>query len=262
MDSGLYTATSGMIAEYQRLQVIANNIANADTAGFKTDRTFFELVRGAMARAPHGDAPIRANDQTLAAGTRFDPLSGSLRQTGNPFDVAVEGDGYFMVGTPGGVKYTRDGGFRLAGDGTLVNASGLAALDPNGNTMRIDLAAGGAAGGRSNDTGGPIVIDEAGRIFRGEQELGQLGLRDFPQAQARLRKVGDALFAPVRADDSGEATVSRVRQGHLEGSNVNILREMAEMIESQRAFESYQKIVVSIANDMDRKAATELGSIA
>jgi flagellar basal-body rod protein FlgG len=227
MERGLYIAASGMVAEMARQDLIANDLANASTPGYKSDRA----VQGSF-----GDL-LLANTQTgatvgpLGAGSRIerqvtDLRPQALRETGEDLDFAVEGDGYFAVRTPQGVRYTRNGQFTAGANGGLVDQLGNPVLGPNGQPVRV-----GADG----------KVPEGG--------VGAFALNG-------PRKVGDAMFQGTPA---GRAT-GRVRSGALEGSGADPVRAMTDMIASLRAFESGQKVITTIDGTLG-KAANQVGSL-
>lgn len=239
MSSGVYSALSGARSRMQLLEVVSNNLANAHTAGYKKDRLCFEsLIDGARQRS-------------LAKGVNFnrsaegytDLSQGLFQATGNPFDVAIDGPGFFKIEGQGGDFYTRQGNFRLDAEGFLVNSSGNRVLGENGP---IQLGA------------EEVRIDEDGRIWAGEVEAGRLAVVEVNDPRA-LEKRADGLFAP--APETIEIPVLRPNlvQGQIEGSNVNPLQEMTLLMEAHRSFEAYTKMM-KIYSDINGKA-DELGSL-
>ena len=227
MERGLYIAASGMVSEMARQDLIANDLANASTPGYKADRA----VQGSF-----GDLLLR-NTQTgaqvgpLGMGSRIerqvtDLTAAPLRETGEPLDFAVEGDGFFAVSTAQGVRYTRNGQFSAAANGTLVDQRGNQVLGPNGQPVRV-----GADGKVPEASVGVFAVTNA-------------------------RKVGDALLQGTAA---GRAT-GQVRSGALEGSGADPVRAMTDMIASLRAFESGQKVITTIDSTLG-KAANQVGSV-
>jgi flagellar basal-body rod protein FlgG len=227
MERGLYIAASGMVTEMARQDLIANDLANASTPGYKSDRA----VQGSF-----GDLLLR-NTQTgatvgpLGMGSRVerqvtDLSAAAIRETGEDLDFAVEGDGYFAVRTAQGVRYTRNGQFSAAANGTLVDQLGNAVLGPNGQPVRI-----GADGKVPAASVGVFAVQNA-------------------------RKVGDSFF---QGTAGGRAT-GQVRSGALEGSGSDPVRAMTDMIASLRAFESGQKVITTIDSTL-QKAANQVGSL-
>jgi flagellar basal-body rod protein FlgF len=226
MERGLYIAASGMLAEQVRQDQIANDLANATTPGYKADRS---------SQRAFGDL-LLSNTQTgqvvgpLGFGAQIDrtvtDLRGQpIRQTGEPLDFAVEGDGYFSVRTQAGVRYTRNGAFTEGPGGLLVDQLGNPVLTQNGGTIRV--------------TGGTV-------------DPGRLGLFAVPNAA----KSGNSLFT---GNAGGQAT-GRVSSGALEGSGADAARAMVDMISSLRSFEASQKAITTIDETL-QKAATQVGGL-
>ncbi|MDO3378055.1 flagellar basal-body rod protein FlgF [Geoalkalibacter halelectricus] len=239
MSSGVYSVLSGARARMQLLEVVSHNLANADTAGFKKDRLCFEsLIDGARQRS-------------LAKGVNFnrsaegytDLGQGTIQGTGNPFDLAIEGPGFFKIEGQGGDFYTRQGNFRLDAEGFLVNSGGNRVLGENGP---LQLGA------------EEVRIDEDGRIWDGEVLVGRLAVVEVNDPRL-LEKRADGLFAA--APETIEIPVPRPQllQGHIETSNVNPLQEMTLLMEAHRTFESYTR-VMKIYSEINAKA-DELGSL-
>ncbi len=245
MNSGLYAALSGNLAAMRRLDVISNNLANATTPGFKRDRLQFESLLAAVNNptrviTPTGDAPILAGEQFFT-----DYSSGPAKQTGNSLDLALDGEGFFVVNTPEGRAYTRQGNFRLDSANRLVTADGHQVL----------------GGGPLTLTGGRVDIDSEGKVFVDGGQVGTLDVVDFPKPY-NLQKIGNALFIPADPAAGGPqpAPPGRVRQGFIEESNVSTIAEMTQLIEANRYFEACQKVVRSY-DEMAGKAANELGRV-
>lgn len=219
MDRGIYIAAAGMAAERVRQDLVANDLANVATPGYKQDRAaqraFGEMLTsaGLMGARPMIDVAVA------------DLSQGTLRDTGEPLDFAIEGDGFFAVRTPEGVRYTRNGQFTASARGTLVDAAGREVLGQNGQPVRV-------ADGKV-----PVTA------------LGVFVLRD-------PRKDGDGVWAGAPAG-RGTATV---RSGALEQSAVDPTRATVDMISSLRAFEAGQKAIQAIDATLER-AATQIGTI-
>ena len=228
MQRGLYIAASGMLTELARQRQLANDLANAATPGYKPDRatqrSFGELLlSNERSGAPVG--PLGLGVQVDEIRTDLSPAP--LRETGEPLDLAIEGDGWFAVRTAEGVRYTRNGRFATDAGGRLVDQLGNPVLGRDGGTVTV-----GRDGRVAPGTVGAFAVEGA-------------------------RKVGDSLFAGAAA---GAAT-GRVRAGALEGSGVDPARSMVDMIASFRALEAGQKAIQTI-DDTLGKAATQVGSVA
>jgi flagellar basal-body rod protein FlgF len=227
MERGLYIAASGMLAEQVRQDLIAHDLANASTAGYKPDRVASRSFGEMLLSDTRNGQPVGA----LGLGTQIDrqvtDMSGApVRDTGEPLDFAVEGDGFFSVRTANGVRYTRDGQFAASARGTLVTAAGDEVLGPNGAPVRI-----GADGKVAAADIGVVTLTNA-------------------------RREGDNLFTGT----AGGAAAGTVRGGALEGSGVDPVSTMVEMIGSLRAFESGQRVITTIDSTL-QKAANQVGGI-
>jgi len=262
MPRSLYTAALGMSAQQSSVDNIANNLANASTTGYKRSRVVFQDLLYQTVQAPgEGEAGAGAPPASLQMGhgatavaTVRNFTQGSLTETGNALDLAINGDGFFQVRRPdGSVAYTRDGTFTLSADGNIVTQTGLP-VEPSINVppdaVEITVNQEGVVRARLQGEAEPI-------------ELGQLELARFPNA-AGLRAEGGNLFA--QSETSGEPFlaapgldgVGTVRQGFLEQGNVEVVQEMVSLIQAQRAYEINSKMVTTsedmmqIANNVKR----------
>jgi len=248
---GIYTAVSGAVAQSQRLETIANNIANANTPGFKRDAQIFKEYLTAHEQAPEViEVPkipasvesfydMQGADKSYVDndGTYTDFKAGAIKITGNPLDVSIEGNGFFEVLSPQGVRYTRAGSFTIGGEGQLVTKDGFPVLQPG---------AGGNPQGRMIrlNPGADVRITREGEIFQGVNPIGRLSVVSFSNKDA-LQKVGQSNYKlretiPTTITNSIDSVV---QQGTVESSNVNIINEMTDMISATRTFESLQKVI-------------------
>lgn len=225
---GIYIAGSGMLAESVRQEVVANNLANALTTGYKRTDVAAEpfkefLVRNMAMPGQPEIGPINMGSQI----SKLDVVAkqGPLKSTGNPLDLALVGDGWFSVRTPAGTRYTRDGSFSVSADGTLVTKEGHAVLGQNG-PLRVA-------------SGSPVGITQDGTVSQDGRVVGRLDITALTPAS--IAKEGDNLVSGT----PGGTTTARVRQGFLEGSTVNVVSEMVELIRVVRSFEANQKAVQS-----------------
>ncbi|MCH5375501.1 MAG: flagellar hook-basal body complex protein [Planctomycetes bacterium] len=211
---------SGLMSE---MRVVANNIANAATTGYRQEGVVFsEFVQATEGQASLSMARAQAHNTSLAQGT--------LTQTNGPFDLAIEGDGFFMVETPNGDRLTRAGNFAPNANGDLVNMNGYRVLDAGGSPVFVP-------GGTSD-----ITIASDGTISTRDGVVGQIGLYD-PNNRAALVREDGVLF---RADDGVKPSEApRVLQGFLEGSNVNPILQVARMVDIQRGYELGQSFLDS-----------------
>ncbi|MCX7698946.1 MAG: flagellar hook-basal body protein [Candidatus Goldbacteria bacterium] len=263
MISGLYTAASGLIAQLQQQDVIANNLANVNTTGYKKDTAlyvpfpemFLYRINDAKIPIPGGVADayipigmVGRGVQLRVDGVRPDIITeGSYIETGNTLNFAIKGNGMFVVMTPQGIRYTRDGSFSLDSEGTLVTQDGFPVLGQRG-IITID--------------GKDIRVDEAGRVFVDNNEIDTLRIAIFKKDDV-LRKQGNNLFytldGKLLPEDSYVDYV-KIKQGYLETSNVNVIREMVDMITAYRAYEAAQKAIQSHDQTLN-KAVNDVGNI-
>jgi flagellar basal-body rod protein FlgF len=203
MQTGLYVALSARMALEKRMETIANNVANAGTAGFRADEVSFQTL---LSRAARGN--------------------GEVTKTGNPLDVAVSGDAWLGLQTPAGTVYTRDGRMRLRESGILESLNGYRVLDAGGAPITLDPNAGAPQ------------ISRDGMISQGHQQVGALGLFAIDPG-AKLARYDNSGVIPDRpATPVIEFTANGVAQGYVEGSNVNPVLELTKMMMVQRTFES------------------------
>lgn len=291
MDS-TWPLLSGALAQEKRMEVISNNLANVNTGAFKRDMAIFKAERP-IALDPLKKAPVQPTpafgvlDQVF---TDFAP--GPLRETGEPLDLAIEGDGFFAVRTPDGIRYTRNGSFTLNQDGSIVTKQGylvLSGTDPvtlpaGGGIIRVDLDGKVffqpiEAARAPNEPGAPSIARGTAPA-----EVGTLFLSHFSDL-GRLKKIGETLYeavdeAPVTLlpeglvvvgppgpmqfglDYAGQEpfSVGRIRQGALEMSNVNPVSEMVSMIKVMRSYEAAQK-ALQTSDDIAGRAANDVGRL-
>ncbi|MGI6092369.1 MAG: flagellar basal-body rod protein FlgF [Veillonellaceae bacterium] len=247
MIRGIYAAAAGMVAESQRNDVTANNLANVNTAGFKKDvavsRDFASVL---IQRINDGQAA--ANVGTVGSGSQIDEVatihtSGTVRYTGNDFDLAIDGKGYFVVETAEGLRYTRNGSFTRNGQGELVTSDGLRVMGQTGPVAIGD---------------GKMTVASDGTISIDGLETNQLRVVDFAD-EKQLTKQGASLFAAPEGVQAQQAA-GTVNQGYLEMSNVNVVAEMVNMINGFRAYEINGKSVQAHDHLLD-KAVNEVGRV-
>lgn len=249
MIRGLHTAAAGMVAQQQDIDVISNNIANVNTTGFKQDRTEFQdlmyqslnYTAGATSTDSNNPTGIDTGLGVRVAGIQKNFTQGSLLQTGNTYDMAIQGNGFFQITTPNGdTAYTRNGSFKLDSQGTLVNGLGYKTepeiVVPN-NLINTSVAQDGTVSAIDPSTGK-------------QQILGQITLVNFINP-AGLAPQGDSLY--LATDVSGDPIsgtaglngIGTIRQGMLEGSNVQLVTEMVNLITAQRGYEANSKAITT-----------------
>ena len=244
MNSGMYSAISGSVSALKRLDIISNNLANVNTAGFKKDHMSFESLLAGPINPPAVPQGSTADPILHRENIYIDYGSGPISQTGNPLDLAIDGDGFFVIQTPDGQAYTRQGNFRLSADGTLVTADGMPVVG-QGGPIRVQ--------------GSVIEIDNKGMVTVDGTPSGTISIVDFPRPYALTKKDG-ARFVPADGQQAPQAAGGSIRQGHLEGSNVDSISEMVQMIETSRYFEACSKVIKGF-DDMAAKAANEIGRL-
>ncbi len=244
MDNALYVGLSRQMVLRKEMDIVANNIANMDTAGFKVESMMQKTDPGSPARTLGGPAPVKF---VAADGVARDFGQGTLTQTGGPLDMAIEGAGFFQVQTPDGPRFTRDGRFTTDPTGKLVTQGGLAVLDAGGGEIVIDAEK------------GEVAIGVDGSMSQGDETVGKVGLYAFANPGV-LSKTGDNLFRNVSNLGAEPAAEARLRQGFLEGSNVRPVLEITRMVEVSRAYESTAKMIDSEA-DLSRRAVERLGRV-
>lgn len=240
MIKGIYTSEASMRPKMTRMEVIANNLANINSTGFKRDRVFLELLNESA--APPSDG---RNDLTgINARHAVDFTQGSLQPTGNTFDLALQGKGFFTVATPNGLRLTRNGHFQLNAEGGLVTAEGFPVQGDNGNVMIPNTDKRQLLN---------ITINEAGEILSDREPLARVRIVDVANPEM-MQKDHQSLFIPPADQPVADLPHNQVllRQGFLEESNVDGIEEMIAMIELSRAFETDQKVIQSQDATLDR----------
>ena len=255
--SALHVARTGLEAQDTRMRVIANNLANIGTTGFKRDRANFQTLAYQDARIAGQQSSSEtayATGLNLGTGVAVQSTTsittqGTLNTTGNPLDMALSGDGFFQVQLPGGrLGYTRAGNFTRSAEGQLVTAQGYA-VQP-----AITVPEGATAVTVAND--GTVSAQIAGSTEA--TELGQITIASFANS-AGLQALGDNFLAETAASGAaqigaaGQGGRGNIRQGMLESSNVNVVEELVDMIECQRAYEINSKMISSV-DEMLRNA--------
>ena len=249
MDASMWVAKTGLDAQQTRMNVISNNLANVNTTGFKRDRAVFEDMLYQNVKQAGGQTDANSQAPTglmLGTGVRIVATEklhsqGNMVTTQNPLDLAISGDGYFQIAKgDGSLAYTRDGGFKISATGQLVTSSG-ALLQP---AITIPNTASSVTIGRD----GTVSIELAAG---GSQVLGQIQIARFVNPSG-LQSLGQNLMKDTPASGApqvlapGVAGAGSLMQGTLEASNVNVVEEMVNMIETQRAYEINSKAISAI----------------
>jgi flagellar basal-body rod protein FlgF len=232
MSDGLYVAMSGAVAQERAMDVTANNVANANTTGFRAERITFEEVLGGQGNLSF----------VTAEEAEVDVSKGELRTTGNPLDVAVDGDGWFAMQTPQGVRYTRSGAFRMGPEGALIDDRGNGVLDVGGNPL---LLPGGDA---------EITVDVAGQVLADGLPVGQIQIGQLNEDN--LRNEGGNLYSAQGGVKPVEN--ASVVSGHLEQANFDPVRGMVDLIRISRNHESLHQMM-STYREIDQRVVREIG---
>lgn len=264
---GVYTALSGAMAQSLQMDTIANNIANVNTPGFKRDTQVFNEYLTANEKeqtgmpVPRIPASIESfydmqgGDQSFvdSKGTFTDYSQGSLKTTGNPLDLAIDGEGFFEIATPDGVKLTRSGNFTMDGNGRLVTKEGHFVLRSGGEGANPEARAIILNGSQS------LTVNDQGDIFQGTDLVARISVVDVTEKDS-LQKLGNSLygFKQGHSPEIISKTSPSLKSGFIETSNVNVVKEMTDMIKTQRVFESTQK-AISAYDSMNDKLVNVVG---
>lgn len=241
MDPLSVSAAAGMRARLEALDMLANNIANASTAGFKRDGEFYALYEDAEAAADRSETA----ELPLIEKPWTDFTQGTMQHTGNPADLALSGRGFFTVQGPGGPLYTRSGNFRVTSSGAVT--------DQNGYALRL------AGGQPLHVASGNFDVTPDGTVRQAGQMLGRLEIVEFPENA--LTKQGATLFRPIDPNAApAPAADTEVHQGRVENANVSSAESAVRLVGLMRQFEALQK-AIGIGADMNRKAIEEVARV-
>ncbi len=235
MDPLLISAASGMKARMESLDMLANNIANSGTSGFKADREFYSVYQSEL--------PMVEKNWT-------DFSQGMLAPTGNPLDLGLDGTGFFSLNSPAGVVYTRNGSFQISRTNQLQTPEGytLRNVRKNGQPINVDPTK-------------SIDIDKQGVVRQGGQEIGQIEIVGFDGPADKLTKLGDSYFKMSDpAGTAGKAPDAVVRQGSLEQSNVPVADAAVRLVSVMRQFEMLQR-AMNLGSDMNKHAIEEVARV-
>lgn len=242
MDNSLLVSLSQQLAAYRAMDVIANNLANASTPGFKREAARFEEFI-TQVRPAEDQTGMQSISFVKDAGILRDVSQGSIARTGAMYDVALSGKGYFAVQTPAGVRYTRDGHFSLDANGQIVTTDGHA-VQGDGGAITI------------TPDDGDISIAPDGTVSGKTGQLAKMRMVDFADAATAMKKEGGNLYSTDQAPIVPTATT--LKQGMLESSNVQPVIEISHMIEVMRAYEATATLAKS-HEDLKRQAIEKLG---
>ena len=258
MVKGLYTAYTGMLNEQHRMDVLTNNLANADTNGFKqegaTSQSFDAILAYKIkdsSEGTHLSRRLGVNHPGVKIGEGYTDFSqGPIKSTGNTYDLALTDSGFFAVEFTNkagetSIKYTRDGDFTLTENGRLVTRDGDPVLDVNGSPIEINQLL-------------PVEINSSGQIIQDGRVVATIQITDFENYDY-LERYGENYFQPIEGAQEKEAA-AEIRSGYLETSNISVVTEMVNMITVARAYESNQKVITTYDSTLEI-AANQLGKI-
>lgn len=246
----LYMAGNAMLTNMKRMDVITNNFSNSDTIGYKKDRL--------ISRSFEDMLIARINDRNVVNARRVGPLNtgihvdeivtsfaqGPIESTGKKTDLTVKGNGFIVINSPAGERYTRSGSFNIDANGFLVTDEGYFVMGENGPLMIPDSE---------------FVIDKTGAVYINEEYVDTLLIVGFENLED-LRKEGDSLYLNSNAGNAFIPPDGELMQGYLEGSNVDLMQETVNMIEVLRNYESNQRII-RMLDDTLGKAVNEIGRV-
>ncbi len=242
MDSGLYAACTGLMARTDALDTIANNLANSSTSGFRERHTTFSSVLAGSGRPLNSQLNVVTNSYGLLGDSKLDLQAGSLQRTGNELDLGIDGPGFLAVQTANGVAYTRNGSLQISTAGQLVTSAGDAVLGVNGPI--------------SIPKGATVTVASDGTVSADGAIAGKLKVVAFT-AKADPQSLG-ATYYTVPEKDVVASPLSQVRQGMIEGSNVNPVSSVVELINAQRALEGMRHALSMIDSEIDKTAAQDI----
>ncbi|MGA2570217.1 MAG: flagellar basal-body rod protein FlgF [Terracidiphilus sp.] len=244
MDSGYYAACTALVTRTQAMDTIANNLANANTVGYRAEHNVFRSVL-----ADAGDREESSFDQVvnrygILSGTAIDETQGALQKTGNELDMAIDGPGFFVVKTANGTMYTRNGAFQVSASRQLVTSNGDVVMGDRG---AITLPSGN------------ISISADGTISSNGAVSGKLSVVEFTPG-TELTSMGNTYYT-APPDSETPSGKSSVRQGMLESSNVNPILGLVELISAQRQAEMAQRTLTEFSNEMDKLDSQDLSKV-
>jgi flagellar basal-body rod protein FlgF/flagellar basal-body rod protein FlgG len=245
MDSGYYAAMTGLVARTQALDTAAGNLANAQTPGYRAEREYF---RSALLGpdALNSQLGRTVNNFGLLGGDQLSMAQGALAQTGNPLDLAIEGEGFFEVQTANGMRFTRDGGFHRTPAGQLVTAAGEPVLSTTGQTIQVPP--------------GEITIGANGVLSSAGGVVATVGVFTFPAGTQLTPEGANRYIMPegVTASLSKKATV---HQGAIEAANQDVIQGSLDLIVMQRQAEMMQKALTIFHTEFNKTASEDLPRI-
>lgn len=242
MDSGYYAAMTGLVARTEALDTAAANLANAQTPGYRAEREFF---RSALL-GPEADASQLGktlNDYGLLGGDELSLTQGALQQTGNPLDLAIQGEGFFQIVTANGARYTRDGGFQRSRSGQLVTAAGEPVLSADGKPIPVPP--------------GDVSVGADGVLSVAGGAVATVGVYTFP-AGVRLTPEGTNRYAAPEGARPILSKNSSIHQGAVESANQDVIQGSLDLVVMQRQTEMMQRALTVFYSDFNKTATEDL----
>ena len=245
MDSGYYAAMTGLVARMQALDTASANLANAQTPGYRAEREYF---RSALLGPDAADSQLgrTVNNYGLLGGDRLSMAQGALQETGNPLDMALQGQGFFAVQTPRGLRYTRDGGFHRAQNGQLEAGSGEPVLSAAGQPIAIPP--------------GAISIGSDGTISVAGGVVATVGVFTFPAGTNLTPEGANRYIAPAGAK-AVVSTDASVRQGVIESANQDVIQSSLDLVVMQREAQMMQKALTIFHTEFNKFATEDLPKV-
>jgi flagellar basal-body rod protein FlgF/flagellar basal-body rod protein FlgG len=245
MDSGFYAAMTGLVARTQALDTAAANLANAQTPGYRAEREFFRSVLlGPDALTSQLGRTV--NNFGLLGGDRLDLDQGALTSTGNPLDLAIEGEGFFQVQTPNGLRYTRDGGFHRSPTGQLVTGAGEPVLSDGGKPIQLPP--------------GDVTVGSDGVVSVAGGVVATVGVFTFPSS-TQLTPEGANRYVAPEGVTAALSKKSTVHQGAIEAANQDVIQGSLDLIVMQRQAEMMQKALTIFHTEFNKIASEDLPKV-
>jgi flagellar basal-body rod protein FlgF len=244
VNSGIYTAYSGMQAQLDALEVLANNLANLNSAGFKEENAFFTFLNQSLDSSQGSENLNQTINQGVQTRAALNLSGGALTPTSRDLDIAIEGTGFLVIDTPRGTRFTRNGSLHLNAQSVLSTSDGYPVLGDNDRSIALGP--------------GKIQISTDGAVSVDGVQAGRLKVVAFENLSA-LQKEGNSLFISRANPAAGRQSDATIRSGYLEQSNVNAVSSIVRMVDIMRNFESIKKSIDLIMNDINTKAIEKLG---
>jgi flagellar basal-body rod protein FlgF len=242
MDPLTAIAASGLRARMESLDLLANNVANASTGGYKADREFYSLYLAS--ETAESDDP---HSMPLIERPWIDHAQGPIHSTGNPLDLALSGKGFFVVDGPSGPLYTRNGNFQLSAAGRLVTSEGYAVRNTDGGALDLQSAL-------------PVEISKDGTIVQGGNAVGQIEISDFASTSGLAKQGANYFRSTDPSVKPAAASGASVEQGKLESSNTGSAESAVRLVSVMRQFEMLQR-AVTLGAEMNRRAVEEVAKV-